>query len=433
MKQSISKFLSKEGLLIAFPAVLVTVLGFWVAAQFIKPAPPSKIVIATGSEQGAYHRFGKMYAAELAKAGVTLQLKSTAGSVANIALLQKSDSGVDLALVQGGLATEDTSNGIVSLGRMFMEPVWVFYRASEDLNRLSALKGMKIAIGADGSGTRQLTVALLKPNGIDAATAEFLDIGGTKAAACLKSGACDAAFLVASPQSETVQDLLRDESIALMSFAQGEAMTRVFPFLARVDLPEGVIDFVRNIPKTDKTLVAAQAALVARDDIHPAIVGLLVNAAKRIHEKGGLFQKVGEYPKRTDPEFELSDAAEIAYNSGVPFLQRFLPFWLAIFIERMIVLIVPIATILLPLVKIGPWLYEWRVRRRLLYWYGQLKDLEHRIAMDPAREGLDSYRTEIERISESVRVIPVPLTFSDRFYELQAAVDLVRQRLSQQN
>ncbi len=433
MNFSISKFFSKEGILILLPAVLVTALGFWIAAQFIKPAPPSHITIATGSEQGAYHRFARQYASEIAKAGIKLHLKSTAGSVENIALLQEAQSGVDLALVQGGVATGDRAPGIVSLGRMFMEPVWVFYRGSEDLDRLSSLAGKKIGIGGKGSGTRQLSLVLLKPNGITARTAEFQDVGGAAAAACLTQGGCDAVFLVASPKSKIVQGLLRDESVRLMSFAQGEAMTRIFPFLARVDLPEGVIDFVRNIPATDKTLVAAQAGLMAREDIHPAIVGLLVNAAKRIHEKGGLFQNVGEYPKRTDPEFPLSDAAEIAYNSGVPFLQRLLPFWLAIFIERMIVLIVPIATILLPLIKIGPWLYEWRVRRRLLYWYGQLKDLEHRIAVDTALEGLAGYRSEIEKISESVRVIPVPLTFSDRFYELQAAVDLVRQRLRVQN
>jgi len=433
MKFSFSKFFSKEGLLILLPAALVTALGFWVAAQFIKPAPPSNITIATGSEQGAYHRFAEQYAAELAKAGITLRLKSTAGSVENIALLQQAHSGVDLALIQGGVATADTAKGIVSLGRMFMEPVWVFYRGRDEITRLSALKGKKIAIGGEGSGTRQLTMALLKPSGIDATTADFQDIGGANAARCVKSGVCDAAFLVASPQSKTVQDLLRDDGVRLMGFAQGKAMTRIFPFLARVDLPEGVIDFVRNIPVTDKTLVAAQAGLVAREDIHPAIVGLLVNAAKRVHKKGGLFQKVSEYPKPMDPEFPLSDAAEIAYNSGVPFLQRLLPFWLAIFIERMIVLIVPIATILLPLIKIGPWLYEWRVRRRLLYWYGQLKDLEHQIAVDEAGEGLEQHRKEIERISESVRVIPVPLTFSDRFYELQAAVDLVRQRLRIKN
>jgi len=433
MNFSISKFFSKEGLLILLPALLVTALGFWAASQFIKPAPPSHITIATGSEQGAYHRFAKQYAMELAKSGITLRLKSTAGSVENIKLLQEEGSGVDLALVQGGVATGETAPSVVSLGRMFMEPVWVFYRGSDELDRLSNLAGKKIGIGGKGSGTRQLALALLKPNGITARSAEFQDVGGAAAAACLKQGVCDAVFLVASPKSKIVQDLLRDESIRLMSFAQGEAMTRIFPFLARVDLPEGVIDFVRNIPLADKTLVAAQAGLMARGDIHPAIVGLFVNAAKRIHEKGGLFQKVGEYPKRTDPEFPLSDAAEIAYNSGVPFLQRVLPFWLAIFIERMIILIVPIATILLPLMKLGPWLYEWRVRRRLLYWYGQLKDLEHRIAVDPALEGLDGYRSEIEKIGESVRVIPVPLTFSDRFYELQAAVDLVRQRLRVQN
>lgn len=429
MAYSVSKFFSKEGLLILLPAALVTVLAFWAAAQFIKPAPPSKITIATGSTSGAYHRYAKQYAAELAKSGVSVTLKSTAGSVENVALLADTQSGVDLALIQGGVANAETAPDLVSLGRMFMEPVWVFYRDHQDIERLSGLRSKTIAVGREGSGTRKLALAVLGPSGVTDETATLRPIGGAAATKCLIDAACDAAFFVAAPDAETVRGLLRDDTIKLMSFRQGEAMTRILPFLTRVDLPEGVVDFVRNIPVEDKTLVAAKAALVARKDIHPAIVGLLVNAAKRTHARGGLFQKVSEFPKPNDPEFPLSDAAEIAYNSGVPLLQRLLPFWLAIFIERMIVLIVPIATILLPLIKIGPWLYEWRVRRRLLYWYGQLKELEKEIAADPANERRPEHVQEINRISEAVSVIPVPLTFSDRFYELRAAVDLVRQRL----
>lgn len=433
MKFSISKFFSKEGLIILFPAALVTVLAFWLAAQFIKPAPPSHIAIASGSEQGAYYRFAKLYAEYLAKSGITLDVRSTAGSVENIRHLATPESNIDIALLQGGIAGKEPVENVVSLGRVFMEPVWVFYKSDRVLDRLSTLAGKRIAIGPEGSGTRQLALALFEPNGVTADTATFEAIGGAEAAKCVSQGACEAAFFVASSQSKIVQQLLEDQDVRLMSFAQADAMTRIFPYLRKVTLPEGVIDFVRNVPAEDKTLVAAEAALVAKADIHPALVGLLVQAAKKVHAPGGLFQNVSEYPKPTDPEFSLSDAAEIAYNSGVPFLQRFLPFWLAIFIERMIVLIVPIATILLPLIKIGPWLYEWRVRRRLLHWYGQLKDLERRIADDTAGEGRADFKAEIEKISEAVSIIPVPLTFSDRFYELRAAVDLVRQRLSVKN
>lgn len=431
MPSSISKFFSKEGLLIVLPSLLLVVSAFWLASQFIKPAPPGEITIATGSKTGAYYNFATRYAAHLAKSGITVHLVETAGSVENLRMLQgEGHQPVDLAFVQGGVVGDDAPPGLVSLGRMFMEPVWVFYRDGTDIDRLSNLRGKTIAVGPDGSGTQQLARALLGPSDITETTATFTRVGGDKAAQCLIEAKCAAAFFVAAPNAKTIDALLRNEDIKLMSFRQGEAMTRRFPFLARVTLPEGVIDFVRNIPARDKTLVAAQAALVAKRDIHPAIIGLLIQAAKQVHQAGGLFQNVGEYPRATDPEFAMSDAAEIAYNSGVPFLQRFLPFWLAIFIERMIVLIVPIATILLPLIKIGPWLYEWRVRRRLLHWYGQLKDLEADIAADPENARLPEHRREIERIHDAVSVIPVPLTFSDRFYELRAAVDLVRQRLA---
>lgn len=420
----------RDVLMILLPAIALVAMAFWIASQFIKPAPPSRITISTGNETGAYHRFGEEYKSILADSGITVDLQTSAGSVENLERLASAKSGTDLALVQGGVGDAESLTNVVSLGRMFMEPVWVFYRAPEVIDRLTQLKGKRIAVGPEGSGTRQLAVALLQPNGVTAKASTFEALGGQQAANCLLEASCDAIILVASPQSQIVRALLQNDSVQLMSFAQAEAMTRIFPFLSHVVLPEGVIDFVANVPKQDTHLVAAQAALVARDDIHPAIVGLLVQAARKVHRPGGLFQKIAEFPKETDPEYPISDAAEIAYNSGVPFLQRLLPFWLAIFLERMIVLLVPIATILLPLFKLGPWLYEWRVRRRLLYWYGELKDLERRIKADPGRRELPQHLEDVDKIDHEVSEISVPLTFSDQFYELRAAIDLVHQRLA---
>jgi TRAP transporter TAXI family solute receptor len=420
----------RDVLMILLPAVLLVIGTFWLASRYVKPAPPSEIKISTGSKTGAYHRFAERYRNNLAKSGVTVHLQPSAGSVENLKRLSDAKSQSDLALIQGGVGNSETAPDLLSLGRMFMEPVWVFYKSSTGIDRLVDLRGKRIAVGPQGSGTRELAVALLEPNGITLTTATLKDIGGDDAAACLRQDECDAIFLVASPESKVVQSLFRDSSIRLMSFRQAEALTRIFPFLAHVVLPHGVIDFVADIPRQDTHLVAAQAALVVRSDIHPAIVGLLVQAAREVHQPGGLFQKIGEFPKDADPEYPMSDAAEIAYNSGVPLLQRLLPFWLAIFLERMIVLIVPIATILLPLIKLGPMLYEWRVRRRLLYWYGQLKDLERRMKADTADEHRQTHIQDVAEIDHEVSEISVPLRFSDQFYELRAAIDLVRQRLA---
>lgn len=215
-----------------------------------------------------------------------------------------------------------------------------------------------------------------------------------------------------------------------MSLRRAEAYTRRFPFLTRVVLPEGAIDLARNLPSSDVTMLAAQAALVARQDLHPALAWPLVNALKSTHSAGGMFQRVAQFPQGFDPEYPMSEDAERMYASGTPFFQRFLPFWLASLIQRMIIMIVPVATILLPLFKLGPMIYEWRIRSRLLYWYAQLKTLEKRISEGvSAASGGAELTAEIERIEEAVSTIPVPLHYSDRLYELRAAIDLVRQRI----
>lgn len=418
----------REFMLLMGPALLAVAFAFWFAYQFVEPAPPTSVTITTGSKTGGYYAFAKRYAEILGKSGIKLDVETSAGSLNNLARLRDGDSGVTLAFLQGGITNHDKDPELVSLGRMFLEPLWVFYNDTERIERLAQLTGKRIAIGAEGSGTQALARELLGANAITADSATLLSYGGDEAAEALRKREVDAILLVLSPQAELVKDLQREPGIKLMSFSQGEAYTRIFPFLSKVTLPAGVVDLQKQIPQEDVTLVAAQAALVARDDVHPAIVGLLVQAAKKVHGGGGLFQRVEEFPKPYDPEFPMQADAERIYKQGPPFLQRFLPFWLANFIERSLIMIVPIATILLPLVKIVPWLYEWRIRRRILFWYGELKKLEKEVADETVTEKL-KYTNEIERIETAVSQIPVPLHYSDKLYELRAAVELVRHRI----
>lgn len=413
--------------LITLAGLGVIVGGFLLAYQFVQPAPPSRIAISTGSESGAYYAFAKRYAAELAKHKITLEVRSSSGSVENAERLQKAE--VQLALMQGGIADERSLPGVVSLGRMFLEPIWVFYRGDERLDRLVDLAGKRIAIGPSGSGTRKLATALLERNGITEAKATLVPLGGQQAAEALKTGMVDAIFLVVAPEAGLVQTLLRDPAVHLMSFAQADAYTRIFPYLSKVALPQGVIDLGANVPGEEITLLAAQAALVARQDLHPALVALMAGAAQDAHSGNTILTRANEFPKTPDPEFDMSDDAVRYYKSGPSFLMRHLPFWLAIFLQRMIVMLVPIAGILLPAINIAPKLYQWRIRRRILKWYEKLKSLERRVAADRAHDKLPGYREEIDAIDEAVHKIPVPMQFSDQLYSLRAAVDLVRQRI----
>lgn len=424
-----SRLQLRELLLVGGPALLLVAGAFWLAYQFVEPAPPTRLVITTGSEQGAYFAFAQRYKAELARNGITLEVRSSKGSVENIERLKGGAEGADLALMQGGIANEKSAPHAISYGRIFLEPLWIFHRLDSESDSLDALKGKRVAIGPVGSGTRKLAEDLLKATGLDETNTTLLPLGSKPAAKALEDGEADAAFFTLAPESPLVQEMLGNASLKLLSLRRAEAYTRRFPYLSRVVLPEGAIDLSANLPPRDVSMVAAQAALVARSDLHPALAWPLVDALKAVHAGGGMFHRVAEFPRAFDPEFPMSEDAERIYTSGAPFFQRFLPFWMASLIERMLIMVVPIATILIPVFKLGPMIYEWRIRSRLLYWYGQLKALERRLGavVDPSH--IAEYRHEIERIDDAVSMIPVPLHYSDRLYELRGAIDLVRQRL----
>lgn len=420
----------REMLLVGGPAALLIIAAFWLAYQFVEPAPPTHLVITTGSTSGAYYAFANRYRAELAKSGITLKVVPSQGSVENIERLKSDTERVDLALMQGGIADQRTAPHVMSYGRVFLEPVWIFHRLEGTIDQLSALKGVRIAIGPDGSGTRKLAADLLNATGIDATNATLLPLGSGAAAEALEKGEADAAFFTLAPESPLLARLITDNRLKLVSLRRAEAYTRRFPYLSRVVLPEGAIDLARSLPPSDVSMVAAQAALIARNDLHPALAWPLIDALKATHSAGGMFQRVAEFPRGFDPEYPMSEDAERMYTSGTPFFQRFLPFWLANFIERMIIMVVPIATILIPLLKLGPMIYEWRIRSRLLFWYAQLKSLEKRIGeVATDKPSTTELTAEIDRIDEAVSIIPVPLHYSDRLYELRGAIELVRQRI----
>lgn len=422
----------RELMLIIGPVILLVVAAIWIALQFVQPAPPKRVVIATGGQSGGYFTLGQRYAAHLKKHGITLEVATSAGSIENVARLRDPRSGVSLALVQGGITNGQDAPELVSLGRLFPEPLWIFYRAAQPIDQLHQLAGKRVAVGAEGSGTRHLVLNLLKASQIDAGAATLLPISGNDAANELLAGSIDAAFLALAPEAPVIQALIREPSVRLMSLAQAEAYTRLFPYLQKIVLPQGAFDLVRGIPAIDVQMVAPVAALLAREDLHPAVIGLLVDAAKEVHGKGGLFHRVGDFPRPLDPEFEIQEDAERHYKAGPSFLRRQLPFWLANFIERMSVIAVPLAGALLPLIKLGPAVYRWRIRRRLYYWYGRLKALEASVAGDRSSENLSYFLDEVASIDEAVATIPVPSTHADQYYSLRAAIDLVRQRLKAQ-
>jgi ABC-type nitrate/sulfonate/bicarbonate transport system substrate-binding protein len=422
----------------ALPFVTLAALLLVLAYMWLDPTPPKRVVLATGTEQGAYSEFGKRYAAWLARHGIQVELRNTQGAAENLALLRNPGSGVDLAFVQGGADAERRNDdavddGLRSLGSMFYEPIWLFYRAESaqrllkapQLERLAQLAGWRVNIGAPGSGVPNLARRMLEANRIDTGTITLLQQTQTPAVADLLQGELDAIVLASAPESLMVQMLLQTPGVQLFDFVQADAYTRRFGFLSAVSLPRGVVDLAGDMPAADVHMVAPTATLVARPDLHPALAQLFVQAAQQIHGEPGWFQHKGDFPNARDGERELAGEAQRFYRNGVPWLQRYLPFWMANLVDRMWLALLSIVAVLIPLTRVLPPLIELRIRARIFRWYGRLREIEGAVGARPADKLLD----ELDDIETMVAQIQVPLSYTDELYALKSHIQFVRRRL----
>ncbi|HXD07961.1 MAG TPA: TAXI family TRAP transporter solute-binding subunit [Burkholderiaceae bacterium] len=431
----------RDMLATAGPFIVLTIALLVLAYVLLDPTPPKRLVLATGPAQGAYAEFGTRYQAWLKKYGVEVELRSTEGSAENLALLRDPKSGVQFAFVQGGSdrlqppAGEPEEEGLVSLGSLFYEPVWIFYREDSararlkkaQLDSVSQLKGWKINVGADGSGVTNLMMRLLDANGLEASDVDAKRMQTTPAVMAFLDGQIDAVTFASAPESLMVQMLLQTPGVRLLDFAQAEAYSRRLPVVSPVMLPRGVVDLARDIPPQDVRLVAPTARLVARDDTHPALQQLLVQAAREIHGGSGWFQRRGDFPSARSVEQPLSKEAQRFYQSGPPFLQRYLPFWMANLVDRMWVVLVSIIAVLIPLSRVVPPLYELRIRSRVFRWYASLKRIED--GLTNSRASPRALMEELDGLDARLKQINVPLAYTDELYALRGYIDLVRGKL----
>ena len=418
-----------EKLKIFGPAIVVTIVGFLVTYQFVAPPPPRTLTMATGSPTGAYYAAGKSYREILAKDGITLKLKNTSGSVENLRLLEAPSGGVDVAFVQGGLKELAADNDLVALGSLFFEPMWVFHHVDVSIEQISDFHRLRIAVGPEGSGSRVLTLQMLDLNGIDATNANLFPYSSQKAADLLLEGQIDVAFFVTSYRSAYILQLFRSNTVGLLGINRAEAYAIRYPFLHVLKLPEGVINFRENIPSRDLMLVASTAQLVARSDVHPALISLLLQAAEKVHFKGGGFEKEGQFPTPKYIDYKLSDEAARYYKSGPPFLQRYLPLWLANFIRRMVLMLLPLVALLFPLFKLMPIIYRWRMRSKIYRWYAKFEDIDAVIFNDKKSNDFTKYIAELDDLEEKLTQIRVPLAYQEELFDLRLHIDLLRKKL----
>ncbi len=428
----------REWVLTIGPPALAVIAAFWIAAQFVGPAPPKQLTIAAASQNSPYWAAAARYQKIFADSGITLNILETKGSMDNLALIRDPASKVDAAFVQGGLAAGEDVAGVSSLGRVFQEPVWIFYQGSQKLEKLTELVGKRVLIGPTGSATAALATRLLTASGVTPTNATLINSELPDYVAALDQNKADAGFLVLAPEARTISRLFDNPKIRLMSVAQAGAYTQRFPFLKSVELREGVVDFARDLPPTDTRMLTTTTALLVRNEVHPALVSLLTQAAIEVHRQPQLnakgeasaFARTNAFPLVEDQEYPLSTEAQRVYKSGEPFFQRYLPFWLATLADRLAVMLLPLLGILLPVAKFAPALYTWRIRRRIVSWYHELRKVEADIDTSPGPTEIASALTEIDRIETAVNHIPVPLAFANQLYDLRGHIDVVRNRLS---
>ena len=427
--------------LIAVPAFLLVCLALYAASRYVTPAPPKRVVMSTGAEDGIYHRVGLRYRELLAQQGIDLELRTSNGSAENLARLRDHSTDVEMALVQAGLEEHPAPGGLMSLGSVYYEPMWVFHRAggkdgsARAMDRLSSLQGKRLAVGAEGSGTRSLALQMLQANNMDGAPTQLLPLSGVNAAMALRRGEVDAVFLVGSAELPAVRILLFEQGIRLLHFSRAAAYTKLFDTLSAVTLPQGSIDLVHDIPAVDTTLLATTATVLARDTLHPALAGLLAQAMSEVHGGASKFNAAGAFPRFTSGEYPHSAEAQRQFKNGPPFLQRYLPFWAATLIDRLIVMLLPLLAVVLPVIKMTPSLYTWRIRSRIVRWYGELKLLEQEILAAQRADPLApqtqqaAFRQRLQAIEYATYTRAMPVSYAEQIYRLRANIDMVRRLL----
>ena len=409
--------------------VIIALIIMVIAYQFVAPAPPRTLTIATASKTGAYYGFGQEYKKFFSQEGIELKVLETSGSAENLELLAKNE--VEVAFVQGGVGKGETYPELSGLASLYMEPLLIFARADEEVETLLDVRGKSLAIGPEGSGTRSIMLTLLKDNGLDNEPQVTLDgRSGKEAIDALLGGEVDLVFMVTRPETQAVLEILSNPRIKLVSLPRVEAYARRHPYLSNVLLPRGVFDPGRDLPLTDIHCIAPAATLVAGPGLHPALSDLLMQITSKVHGHGVRFNSTTSFPSPSFLDFPLSNEAKRFFKNGPPLLQRYLPFWAASLIDRLKVMLLPLIALIIPLVKVLPPTYRWRTRSKIYRWYDELHQLDWQAGeVGASTQLLTETVIALDRMEDEVRQLEVPLSYAEELYHLRLHLDLLRTQL----
>ena len=410
-------------------AVFLCIVGIsWFALVYFIPAPPSKVVVATAFKGGSFDYYGQQYREIFARFHVELELRETAGAVENVKLLQDPKSGVQIAFVTGGVSDRKHAPGILSLGTVYNQPFWIFYSSNEPFDRLSQLKGKRIAVGPVGSGTQYAAEQILGKGGVNSETATLLPFAGSAAVKALNDGKVDVIWAIGAPDATSIQSFLRNSNVRLMSFPMAEAFTRIFPELARLVLPQGVVDIDRNVPPNDVALLGTTTKVLIRSDLHPQIVQLLLQTMVEAHSGPDIFQRSGQFPNSADTEYPVAQSARDFYKNGPSFLNRYLPFWMTSYVERTVAVLVAVIAIGLPVFSYAPKLYLWFIRDRVRKLYRRLRIVDKALLTELTPPQVQTLQNDLDSIRRAASIIP--MRNSELFFDLENHIERTRTHIA---
>lgn len=412
------------------PVLLLLIASFYIAALFIRPTTPQRMVISTSAANLDYYTFAKQYAKILAANGIEVEVLTSPGSSANLQRLLDADTDVQVAFVRSGLdANTQNAPGLMKLAAIAYEPLWVFYRSPKHVDYLAQLQGKKLAVGAPDSETRNLVQPLLDANGLNTQRTKLVEMEGETAAAALLSGSVDAVFLVASADEPMLRNMLAHKDIKLLDIVNADAQARRVSYLTRLTVPRSSIDLAADLPNSEVNILAAPMNIVVREDLHPSLQYQLLQAMRDTHRGGGILYTAGNFPSLHEGAFPISPQAQRYFKDGLPFLQRNLPFWIADRIEQFWVLVVPLLAIILPLVKILPPLYSWSIRSRFFRHYGELRYLEDELESTEDRANIERIHAQMLVLEAKTQRMSTPLSYSDLLYNFRMHLNLVRNKI----
>jgi TRAP-type uncharacterized transport system substrate-binding protein len=414
----------QRGSLAAALLLCVALTGAWLLVGTI----PRHIVLASGLQDGLYHQYAQRYKEILAREGVTVEERLTGGAEDNEQLLHNPKSGVDVAFMHGGIVRPQEYGNLTMLMTLYYEPLWIFYRGPATLAQVDELRGKQVAIAA-GERDRAFVDPLLAANDITYSNTRLSPLVNLEALHALQRGEIDAALFIGQVPFPAVWEALHDPSLKLISLERADAYPRRFPYITKLTLPAGTVDLALRIPAEEVKLIGTKAMLVARDDLSPAITNLLLDAAHELHSQQGYFAGVGEFPNTAAVDLPVSADASRHLRFGPSFLHRNFPFFVATYLERLVVLLVPLLVIVVPLINLLPQLFRWRVRSRIYRLYGELKLLEREIDSGTGTLPIEQWLARLDRIEQAAARMGTPASYASEAYTLREHIALVRRNL----